>query len=281
MHLVESDKPAADKGCAAPGGPGPYRWRRLAPLGVLAAAALAVFLSGLHEELSPRAIADSRELIQDLVSGNRAGAIGLYMIVYASVVAMALPFGAMLTILGGFLFGPITAGLIVIFAATTGATALFLAARTALGDLLTGGSGRLIGKMRKGFQDNALSYMLFLRLVPAFPFALVNIAPAILGVHLRTYLIGTFLGIIPGTFAYAWVGGSLDSILVKASNDPAFQACLAKEKTGELEQGSCSLGLQPGDFIQTDVIVAIVLLGVVALIPAVWRMVRRKSAGGE
>ncbi len=132
--------------------------------------------------------------------------------------------------------------------------------------------------MRKGFQDNALSYMLFLRLVPAFPFALVNIAPAFLGVRLRTYVIGTFFGIIPGTFAFAFVGGGgLDSILVKATSDPAFRACMAKEAADRIAAGTCRLSLDFDDFITTELFLAFALLGLVALTPALWRILRGRK----
>ncbi|MFP4002710.1 MAG: TVP38/TMEM64 family protein [Alphaproteobacteria bacterium] len=248
---------------------------------VIVTAMAIVFAQGWHQLLSPRSVAESRESLQGYVQAHMAEALGLYMLTYAVVVALSLPVAAILTILGGFLFGPLLGGGAVVFAATAGAIAVFLAAKTALGDLLAERSGRVIKRMRQGFQENALSYMFFLRLVPAFPLWLVNIAPALLGVRLRTYVIGTFFGIIPGTFAYAYVGGGLDSILVKARSDPEFQACVARERVGEIPEGSCSLDLDFGDFITPELILAFVLLGVVALIPAVWRAVRRKRTTPE
>ena len=92
-------------------------------------------------------------------------------------------------------------------------TAVFLIARTALGDSLRNRAGPALQRMEAGFKENAFSYLLVLRLVPLFPFWLVNLVPAFLGVRLRTYLLGTFIGIIPGTFVFATVGAGLESVL--------------------------------------------------------------------
>lgn len=280
-NMAKSDRPEGAGKDGAP--PRPARGltlRRLMPLLVLVGAAALVAAMGWHELLSPRHIADSRESLQAFVHDHMAKAIAIFMAAYALVVALSFPVAALLTVLGGFLFGQIVGGVIVVVAATIGATVIFLAAKRALGDPLAGRSGRILDRMREGFRDNALSYMLFLRLVPAFPFTLVNIAPAFLGVPLRTYVIGTFFGIIPGTFAYAFVGGGLDSILVKAQDDPAFRACLARENAGAVPEGSCPLGIDLSDFITTELILAFVLLGIVALIPALWRIFRRRPMPG-
>jgi uncharacterized membrane protein YdjX (TVP38/TMEM64 family) len=97
--------------------------------------------------------------------------------------------------------------------ATLVATAVFLAARTAFADVLRAKAGPTLQKMEAGFRENALSYLLVLRLVPLFPFFLVNLAPAFLGVPLRTYVAATFFGIIPGTVVYSSVGAGLGTIL--------------------------------------------------------------------
>ena len=106
---------------------------------------------------------------------------------------------------------------VTVVAATIGATIIFLIAKSSFGEALAAKAGPWIGKLRKGFQENALSYLLFLRLVPAFPFVVVNLAPALLGVPLRTYVIGTLFGIIPGTTAYSMAGAGLGSV-VEAQN---------------------------------------------------------------
>ena len=96
-----------------------------------------------------------------------------------------------------------------------------------MGDTLSQRAGPWLAKLSEGFQKDALSYMLFLRLVPAFPFWFVNIAPAVLGVPLKTFVLGTFVGIIPATFAFASAGAGLDSVIMAAKNEHA--ACVAAE----------------------------------------------------
>ena len=96
---------------------------------------------------------------------------------------------------------------------------MFLAARTAFGDMLRGRAGSAVQRMRSGFEQNAVSYMLFLRLVPVFPFFLVNLAPAFLGVPLRVFVLTTFFGIIPGTFVYASLGAGLGDLIGEESID--------------------------------------------------------------
>jgi len=116
------------------------------------------------------------------------------------------------TLAGGFVFGTAVGGIYVITGATLGATAIFLIARYALADMLRRKAGAAIRKMEAGFNENALSYMFVLRLVPLFPFWLVNLVPAFLGVPLRTYVIGTFFGIMPGSLVYVSVGAGLGSV---------------------------------------------------------------------
>ncbi len=119
---------------------------------------------------------------------------------------------AVLTIAGGFLFGITFGTLYVVVGATLGATAIFLLARSTLGDLLRAKAGPWLQRMEAGFSENAFSYMLVLRLIPLFPFFVVNLVPAFLGVSLRTYVVGTFIGIIPGTLVFILAGAGLGSV---------------------------------------------------------------------
>ena len=118
-------------------------------------------------------------------------------------------------------------GLASIAAATIGAIVVFLIARSALRRAACR-PGRPLAceSLRQGFQEDAFNYLLFLRLVPIFPFWLVNLAPALLGVSLSTYALATLIGIIPGTFAYSIAGKGLDSVIV--AQQAAHQSCLAK-----------------------------------------------------
>ena len=114
---------------------------------------------------------------------------------------------------GGFLFGTLFGTVFAVVGATIGAVGVFLVARTALGDLLRERLGHgTLERMADGFRENAFSYLLVLRLVPLFPFFMVNLAPAFLGVSLRTYALATLLGIVPGAFVFASVGAGLGDV---------------------------------------------------------------------
>ncbi len=187
--------------------------RRLLPLALLAAGLFTFFAFGLERFVTLEALKAHRVLLQGWVADLGAAAWLLFGLVYATAVALSIPGGLVLTIAAGFLFGPYLAACIVIVSATLGATILFLAARYAFADYLRAKAGGAMRRMEAGFSRNALSYMLLLRLVPLFPFFLVNLVPAFLGVSTRTYVIGTLVGIIPGTFVYALVGDGAGAVL--------------------------------------------------------------------
>ncbi|MDA0785335.1 MAG: TVP38/TMEM64 family protein [Proteobacteria bacterium] len=207
--------------------------RRILPIAVLIAGFVAFFALDLNRFVSLEALKENRETLDMLVRDNGIVAILAFAAIYAVVVAFSLPGGAIMTLAGGFLFGAIGGGLIVVLAATVGATALFLIARTALGDVLRAKAGPFLSKMEQGFRQNALSYLLVLRLVPLFPFWLVNLVPAFLGVSTTTYIVGTFIGIIPGTFVYASVGNGLGA-LIDAGQDPDLGIIFRPEILGPL-----------------------------------------------
>lgn len=185
---------------------------RLWPVALLLAGLVAFFAFDLDRFLSFEALRENRAFLTEWTSANQLLAIVIYAGVYIVVVAFSLPGGAVMTISGGFLFGPIIGTSATVIAATIGASLLFIAARTALGDVLRAKAGPAIRRMEDGFRENELSYMFALRLVPLFPFFLVNLAPAFLGVSLRTYVIATLFGIIPGTFVYTLVGNGLGAV---------------------------------------------------------------------
>jgi len=189
-----------------------FSWRRMVPPLVLVAGLAAFFALDLNRYLSFSALGEHRATLLAWVGSHSLLAPVIYMLAYIIVVAFSLPGGAVMTISGGFLFGAAMGGIYAVTGATLGATALFLIAKTSLGDYLLAKAGPAIKKMQAGFDENALSYMFVLRLIPLFPFFLVNLAPAFLGVSLRVYLMATFFGIMPGTFVYAMVGAGLGSV---------------------------------------------------------------------
>jgi uncharacterized membrane protein YdjX (TVP38/TMEM64 family) len=189
---------------------GPARW---APLVVVLAALALGYAFGLHETLSPESLARNRGRLEAFVAGNTIAAAAVYVGVYIVAVALSFPGASVLTIAGGMMFGWLLGGALTAVAATTGACLIFLVARTSLGDSLQRRAGGRLAKLRDGFRENAFSALLFLRLAPVFPFWLVNLAPALFGMRLGPYALATFLGILPGTFAYSYFGEGLGTAI--------------------------------------------------------------------
>jgi len=237
---------------------------KLVPLLVLVAGLVAFFASGLNKYVSFSELAKHHTALAAWVKDNVALAVLAYLGGYAVMVAFSLPGGAVATIFGGYLFGTLVDGIagtaiaavIVVIGATVGATALFLAARTGIGEPLRARAGPGLKRMEAGFAENALSYLLVLRLVPLFPFWLVNLVPAFLGVPLRTYLIGTFFGIIPGTFVYASVGRGLGAIL-EAGKSPDL-----------------------GVIFKVEILVPLLGLAVLAMIPVLYKRLKKRPDAG-
>jgi uncharacterized membrane protein YdjX (TVP38/TMEM64 family) len=224
--------------------------RRLAPLGVLLVAWIAFIAAGGHKYLSFATLAENRDWLCSLVKSWGVAAALVYIAIYGLLVALSVPGGAILTIAGGFLFGTWLGALCAVIGATLGATGIFLAARAGLGGLAQRG-GRFVGKLEAGFRADAFNYLLVLRLVPIFPFWLVNLVPALVGVSLATFVLATFLGIIPGTFVYASLGNGLGSVV---------------------EEPDLMIVFKP------SVLVPIVGLAILALIPVGYKWWRGKKA---
>ncbi len=235
---------------------------------------IAFFASGGADYFSLAVLAENRGALSDFVADNFFAAIGLFVLIYVGVVALSVPGGAVLTLSGGFLFGVWLGTFLVLVAATSGAVILFLIAKTALGEPLARKAGPALQRLRAGFAENAFNYLLFLRLMPVFPFWLVNLAPALLGVPLSTYIVATFIGIIPGSFAFAFLGAGLDSILVKQQQ--IYEMCVEKaQKTGQ--KLDCMATPNPADLVTTEILAALGVLALVALLPVVIKKIRDKS----
>jgi uncharacterized membrane protein YdjX (TVP38/TMEM64 family) len=241
---------------------------------VLLALMALVFGMGWHKLISLETIGLNYEILRAFIGENLAAAVLAYMTIYVAVVALSLPGGLAMTLAGGLLFGWAIAAVATVVAATTGATIIFLVAKTSFGEALAAKAGPWLSKLRQGFQENALSYLLFLRLVPVFPFVVVNLAPALLGVPLRTYVLGTAVGIIPGTVTFSVAGSSLAS-LVEAQN-ASHRECLAMR--GENAGSECPYTLDPGALVTNELLIAFALLGCLALVPVAYRAWSKRHA---
>lgn len=177
--------------------------------------------------LTLEAVKANRDALLAFAEAHFVLALALAFLGYAGAVAFSLPGGLVLSLATGFIFGRWIGTVLAVFAATLGATLVFLAARYLFADAARRRMGALGEKISAGFAENAFHYLLFLRLVPLFPFFLVNLAPAFTKISLRTYVAATFIGIIPGTFVYVNLGqtlGRIDSLsgLVSTETIGAF-----------------------------------------------------------
>jgi uncharacterized membrane protein YdjX (TVP38/TMEM64 family) len=247
-------------------------WRYM-PLAVIAIALLALWLSGLTRYLSFEHLLKSRAELASFIQDNLVLSLLIYAGVYIVAVALSVPGALILTIAGGFLFGGWTGGAVTSVAATIGATLLFLVARTSLGETLGRSAGKWLEKLKAGFREDEVSYMLFLRLVPVFPFWLVNLAPALLGVRLGTFVWTTLVGVLPGTFAYSLAGAGIDS--VAAAQQQAYESCVAAGSQ------DCSLAISPQQLVTRELILAFAAIGLVALIPVAVKKWRNRKAAGQ
>jgi uncharacterized membrane protein YdjX (TVP38/TMEM64 family) len=246
-------------------------WRRLIGPVILVALLLAGYALGLHRYLTLESLALNRAALAAFTSSHLVAALIIFILVYALAVAVSFPGASILTIVAGLLFGWAFGGVAAIIAATLGAMVVFQIAKSSFGDVLIKRAGPFLGRINAGFQEDAFNYLLFLRLVPAFPFWLVNIAPALANVKFRTFAITTLIGIIPGTFAYAFVGAGLDSIL-NAQNAVHAQ-CIAEKSIAE-----CPFELSVGSLITPQLLLAFAALGVVAIIPVIFKKWKSRHA---
>lgn len=187
-------------------------WKRFLPLAIIAAALAAFFGLGLQRYFTLESLAANQAAIKDFAAANLGLSMLAVVSVYAAVTAISFPGAAVMTLLAGFILGTLYGGISVVIGATIGATIIFLAGRSAAGDVLARRGGETVAKLEAGFTQNAMSYLFILRLVPLFPFWLVNLAAAAFRVPTRIYVLATFFGIMPGTFVYASVGAGFSSI---------------------------------------------------------------------
>ncbi len=201
-----------------------WSYRRAWPLIAIGAGLLCFFLLGGGEWLSLDLLRARHRDLAAFVADHYALSVAGFILIYVVVVALSIPGATILTLAGGYLFGVIPATCYIVVGATAGATIVFLAARSSLGDLLRAKAGPWFAKLADGFQRDAWSYMLILRLVPLFPFFVINLVPAFLGVRLRIFVWTTFIGIIPATLVYATLGSGLGQIL---DSDAAISTALS------------------------------------------------------
>jgi len=204
------------------------------------------FYFDLGRYLTLESLKQNRDLLASLYSGHRAAFVAAFLAVYVVQTALALPGAAILTLAAGAVFGAVMGTLYANIGATLGATLSFLVARYLFRDTIQGKFGSRLAGMNRELEHAGLSYLLFLRLVPVFPFFLINLAAGLTKMPLRTFFIGTMIGIIPGGFVYCNAGASLASIN------------------------------SVGEILSLRVLGSFALLGLFALLPVLYGKFRRK-----
>ena len=189
------------------------KYLRFLPVLIIVILMIIVISFGGLDFFSFENIKKNHDTLKNLLAENKILFPLFFILIYIVSTALSIPGAVFLTILAGFLFGKYLATIYVAIGATIGASILFIAAKTAIKDFFIKKAGKLLNKISIGFQKNATCYMLFLRLIPLFPFWLVNIVPALFKIRFSTFLWTTFFGILPGTFVFAQAGTALESII--------------------------------------------------------------------
>jgi len=219
---------------------------RIALLVILAAAVFVFFYFDLKQYLSLDALKANRDGLLAYTESRYLTAVLIYIAVYCLQTAFSLPGATVLTLAGGFLFGPVLGTVYVNIAATAGATLAFLAARYLLRDWVERRFGERLRPIQEGFERNAFNYLLTLRLIPLFPFFLVNLVAGLTRIGVGAFVAATAIGIVPASFVFANAGRQLGSIN--------------------------SLG----EIASPRVLAALALLGVLSIVPIIYR---RYTAG--
>jgi len=244
-------------------------WRRLVPAAILLLGLALFLLFGLERYFSFEMLSRHHATLATWVADNTMLAVVLFVLAYALVVAFSLPIAIIITPLGGFLFGIWLGAILSVIGATLGSVAVFLAARTAFYDLFHARAGAALARFEDGFRRDSFSYLLFLRLVPAFPFFLVNLVPAFAGVRLTPFVAATALGVIPGALVYALAGSGLDSVI--AAQQAEHGDCLAAGHP------DCQMVFDAKGVLTPQLIGALIALGLLALVPVVVKRFRSRA----
>ncbi len=221
----------------------------------IAVAAIVAVALGLHHYVSVAVLEAQREALRATYAAQPVRTSAIFFTLYMVLTALSVPELAVLTMAGGFLFGQWLGTAVTVVAATVGATILFAAARSAVGGLLRAKAGPWLKRLEEGFRRDAVSYLLVLRLVPLFPFFVVNLVPAFLDVPAGLFVWTTLVGIVPGTFVFATVGAGLGSVFDRGQP------------------------MSPADVLTPQIVTALLGLAVLALIPVAYKRLLRRRHG--
>ncbi|MCF6776090.1 TVP38/TMEM64 family protein [Thiotrichales bacterium 19X7-9] len=230
------------------------RLKKLLPLIILVVLLVIAYFLDLQKYFSFSYLQEQHVTLAQWTETHFLLASMIFCFCYIIAVAISIPGASILTITGGFLFGVVLGSIYVVISATIGAIIIFLAAKTALGSWFEKkASSYKLDKFAHGFEENAFNYLLVLRLVPLFPFWLVNIVPALFNIRTSIYTLSTFLGIIPGSIVYVLVGNGISSVI-------------AENKTPNF-----------GIIFEPYILAPLIGLAILSLIPVVYKKIKARS----
>ncbi|MEO7566255.1 MAG: VTT domain-containing protein [Aestuariivirga sp.] len=237
-------------------------------IAVLLAAVVLCFALGVPDYLSLNSLAQNHDMLGRFVAQHFILAILTYIATYIVVAVLSIPGAAVLSVVGGYLFGWMVSAPLTILAATIGALITFQIVKSTLGEPLAKRAGPYITRLMQGFRADAFSYLLFLRLVPAFPFFAVNTVAGLARIDFKTFLFATVLGMVPASLVFGFVGGGLGHTLDMAIADHA--ACVA-----EKSEAMCPYDVSAISLLTPQLLLALLGLGVLALIPVFFKQWKR------
>ena len=219
-------------------------WMRYLILALIAGLIIIIRFTPLGEQLNLQQLARQRDTLLQIVADRAIISAIVFIAIYIAVVALSIPGATVLSLIGGFLFGPLIGLLLINVGATTGALLIFLAARFLLGNSIQAKYPDKLARFNHELAQNGTNYLLTLRLIPIFPFFLINLFAGFTRIPVLTFVWTTALGIIPGSFVYAYLGYSGTTI-------------------------------EPGEsLLSPQIIIALVLLGLLSLVPVLVRKVK-------
>jgi len=225
--------------------PGRKSLLRHAPLVIILIAAIIGSFT-LKNYLSFDTLREHREALLAFRDANYIGMVAAFLAIYIVIVSFSLPGAAVASVTGGFLFGLVSGTIFNMTAATIGACIIFLAARWGLGKNLAAkmeASDGTLKKLKNGLAEHEVSVLFLLRLVPAVPFFVANLLPALVGVKFFNFVYTTFLGIIPGAIVFTWIGVGLGEVFARGES-PDLSLLWEPQIIGPI-LGLCALAILP------------------------------------
>jgi len=222
-------------------------WGRWFILGIFVLGVMAFYYLDLGRFLTLTSLKTNKDALRVYTDRHYISTVILFIVIYCVQTGFSFPGATILTLTGGFLFGTWPGMLYVNIGATSGATLAFLMTRYLFRDAVERKFGKRLQAIQQGFTENAFYYILTLRFIPLFPFFLVNLACALTRVPLSTYVLATAIGILPGSFVYTNAGKQLGTI-------------------NEMK-----------DLASPGVLGAFVLLGVLAIVPVIYKKFKKES----